>query len=40
MTSVHLFSFGGLPRTARWLRAVSDGDFRVPKDEPGFTVAD
>jgi methylenetetrahydrofolate reductase (NADPH) len=35
---LHLFSFGGLPRTARWLRAVTDGDFRVAADGMGFTV--
>jgi methylenetetrahydrofolate reductase (NADPH) len=39
-SGIHLFSFGGLPRTARWLRAVSDGDFRILENEPGFVVAD
>jgi methylenetetrahydrofolate reductase (NADPH) len=39
-SGIHLFSFGGLPRTARWLRAVTDGDFRIAEDEPGFAVAD
>jgi methylenetetrahydrofolate reductase (NADPH) len=39
-SGIHLFSFGGLPRTARWLRAVSAGNFRVAEDEPGFRVAD
>ena len=39
-SGIHLFSFGGLPRTARWLRAVTDGDFRIAEDEPGFTVVD
>jgi len=39
VSGIHLFSFGGLPRTARWLRAVIDGDFRIAGDEPGFTVA-
>jgi methylenetetrahydrofolate reductase (NADPH) len=38
-SGIHLFSFGGLPRTARWLRAVTDGDFRIAEDEPGFAVA-
>jgi hypothetical protein len=37
---IHLFSFGGLVRTARWLRAVIDGDFRISDEETGFTVAD
>jgi methylenetetrahydrofolate reductase (NADPH) len=36
---VHLFGFGGLTRTARWLRAVTDGDFRIETDGVGFTVA-
>jgi methylenetetrahydrofolate reductase (NADPH) len=36
---VHLFGFGGLTRTARWLRAVTDGDFRIETGEAGFTVA-
>ncbi len=40
VSGLHLFSFGGLPRTARWLRAVTDGDFRIASDGPGFTVAD
>jgi methylenetetrahydrofolate reductase (NADPH) len=40
VSGLHLFSFGGLPRTARWLRAVTDGDFRIAGDGPGFTVAD
>jgi methylenetetrahydrofolate reductase (NADPH) len=38
-SGIHLFSFGGLPRTARWLRAVTDGDFRLAEDRPGFAVA-
>jgi methylenetetrahydrofolate reductase (NADPH) len=38
-SGIHLFSFGGLPRTAQWLRAVSDGDFRIAGDGPGFVVA-
>jgi hypothetical protein len=39
-TGIHLFKFGGLVRTARWLRAATDGDFRISDDETGFTVAD
>ena len=35
---VHFFSFGGLPATARWARAVADG--RIALDSAGgFTVA-
>jgi methylenetetrahydrofolate reductase (NADPH) len=40
LSGIHLFSFGGLPRTARWLRAVTDGDFRIAANGPGFTTAD
>ncbi len=40
LSGIHLFSFGGFPRTARWLRAVTEGDFRVTDDTPGFRVAD
>ena len=36
---LHFFSFGGLPRTARWLRAVADGDFRIADGEAGIMVA-
>jgi methylenetetrahydrofolate reductase (NADPH) len=39
-SGIHLFSFGGFPRTARWLRAVTDGDFGIADNAPGFTVAD
>ena len=39
IAGIHLFSFGGLVRTARWLRAVSDGDFRIVGAD-GFAVAD
>jgi methylenetetrahydrofolate reductase (NADPH) len=36
--SAHFFSFGGLPATARWARAVADG--RIELDSKGgFTVA-
>ena len=38
VTGIHLFGFGGLARTARWLRAVTDGAFRVAADGVGFTV--
>ncbi|HEX3989955.1 MAG TPA: hypothetical protein VHX39_02155 [Acetobacteraceae bacterium] len=40
ISGIHLFSFGGLPRTARWLRAVTDGNFRIAEDGQGFAVAD
>jgi len=36
--SAHFFSFGGLPATARWARAVADGRI-VPEGSTGFTVA-
>jgi methylenetetrahydrofolate reductase (NADPH) len=38
VNGIHLFSFGGLTRTARWLRAVTDGAFQVAADGVGFTV--
>jgi methylenetetrahydrofolate reductase (NADPH) len=38
VNGVHLFGFGGLTRTARWLNAVTAGDFRVAADGVGFTV--
>lgn len=34
---IHLFSFGGLARTCRWIRAVEDGSFS-PDETLGFTV--
>jgi methylenetetrahydrofolate reductase (NADPH) len=40
ISGIHLFSFGGLPRTARWLRAVTDGHFRIAEDGQGFAVVD
>jgi methylenetetrahydrofolate reductase (NADPH) len=37
---IHLFGFGGLTRTARWLSAVARGEFRLTADGAGFTVND
>lgn len=37
VAGVHLFCFGGLIRTARWLRAVRDGRFELTEDG-GFRV--
>jgi hypothetical protein len=36
--SAHFFSFGGLPATGRWARAVADGRDAL-KNGIGFTVA-
>jgi len=36
--SAHFFSFGGLPATARWARAVADGRIAL-ENGGGFTVA-
>jgi methylenetetrahydrofolate reductase (NADPH) len=36
--SVHFFSFGGLPATARWAQAVADGHIAL-QGVAGFTVA-
>lgn len=33
---VHLFTFGGLLRSARWLRAVRTGNFHFVPGQPGF----
>jgi methylenetetrahydrofolate reductase (NADPH) len=33
---IHLFSFGGLARTCKWIRAVEDGRFSA--DDAGFAV--
>jgi methylenetetrahydrofolate reductase (NADPH) len=33
---VHLFTFGGLLRSARWLRAVRAGNFHFVPGQPGF----
>jgi methylenetetrahydrofolate reductase (NADPH) len=38
VSGVHLFGFGGLTRTARWLGAVTKGNFRIGADGAGFTV--
>jgi methylenetetrahydrofolate reductase (NADPH) len=37
LAGVHFFCFGGLVRTARWLRAVRDGRFDLTEDG-GFRV--
>ena len=37
VAGVHFFCFGGLVRTARWLRAVRDGRFELTEDR-GFRV--
>ena len=34
---IHLYSFGGLIRTCRWVRAVHDGRFELDA-ESGFDV--
>jgi len=33
---VHLYTFGGLLRSARWLRAVRSGNFQIVPGQPGF----
>jgi methylenetetrahydrofolate reductase (NADH) len=33
---VHLYTFGGLLRSARWLRAARTGDFQIVPGQPGF----
>ena len=38
VNGIHLFGFGGLARTARWLHAVTEGDFRVEASVAGFKV--
>src|SRR3984957_11118352 len=35
---VHLFGFGGLERTARWVGAATAGAIRLTPDAPGFVV--
>jgi methylenetetrahydrofolate reductase (NADPH) len=35
---IHLFSFGGFARTARWTRSVQDGRFEIVPGRPGFRV--
>ncbi len=36
---IHLFSFGGLARTCRWIRAVQDGRF-TPDEAHGFALVE
>jgi methylenetetrahydrofolate reductase (NADPH) len=36
----HFFAFGGVLETARWLRAVIDGFFKLDAAESGFSIAD
>ena len=36
---MHLFSFGGVAKTAGWMRAVAAGEFSLAPDEPGFHVS-
>jgi methylenetetrahydrofolate reductase (NADPH) len=38
VSGLHLFGFGGLARTARWLSAVTEGNFRLAPDGRGFTA--
>lgn len=38
VAGLHLFTFGGLLRSARWVRAVRDGNFRLVPGQPGFQV--
>jgi len=40
LDGIHLFGFGGLVHTARWLAAVAHGDIRLGADELGFSVED
>jgi len=35
---IHLFPFGGLDRTARWVKAVAAGDFDFTTTDPGFRI--
>ncbi len=34
----HFYAFGGTVATARWLRAVVDGNFEVPSDGGKFVM--
>jgi methylenetetrahydrofolate reductase (NADPH) len=36
--SPHIFAFGGVAKSARWINAVRDGRFRLNKRETGFDV--
>jgi methylenetetrahydrofolate reductase (NADPH) len=38
VNGIHLFGFGGLTRTARWLKVVTEGGFRIEAGDTGFTV--
>jgi methylenetetrahydrofolate reductase (NADPH) len=38
ITGLHFFPFGGVARTARMIRAVSDGQFHVVHGKKGFEV--
>ena len=38
VNGIHLFGFGGLARTARWLHAVTEGEFRIEANGEGFKV--
>jgi len=35
---IHLFSFGGLARTARWIRSVQEDRFEIVSGKPGFQI--
>jgi methylenetetrahydrofolate reductase (NADPH) len=36
----HFFAFGGVLETARWLRAVIEGSFKLDSAERGFSITD
>ncbi|MGC2519796.1 MAG: methylenetetrahydrofolate reductase [Burkholderiales bacterium] len=36
LAGIHLFSFGGFARTARWIRSVQDGRFEIVPGKAGF----
>jgi methylenetetrahydrofolate reductase (NADPH) len=36
--SPHIFAFGGVPKSARWINAVRDGQFKLNRREDGFDV--
>jgi methylenetetrahydrofolate reductase (NADPH) len=40
VNGIHLFSFGGLVRTARWMRAVTAGRFIIERSGAGFVVTE
>ncbi len=35
---LHFYSFGGTPRTAKWLATVCNGDFTMHSDGRSFTL--